>query len=196
MDHTISSAVELFKSTSDIFKQAQLTQFLYREKQLRLNEISRLTNVNPSYLSQILPVLDLPEYVLDGYYGNQIHNTHIRLLARLGSEQDVQHAYREILENKLSTSKTEELIRRLLHHVSPSSISISPKELTEFENKLSEKLDAKVTIKQSKIEARIQIKIKGNTEISTKILREVIDKLLEEEFDLESEIERHLIVLE
>ncbi|MCA9371302.1 hypothetical protein KC726_00225 [Candidatus Woesebacteria bacterium] len=195
MPITTSSAIEQFKSTSNIFKKAELVDYLYREKQLKLKDIANQVGLKPSYLSQLLPILDLPAYVMDGYYAKQLSGTHLMLLARLNDENIIHDLYSQILENKLSTYETEEYIRNARYNVHSHSTRISPNELKRFAELLSKRFDVDVKLKQTRIEGKIQIMMKGNSVVTTKKIREIIDKLLSKGYE-EPDLEEHLIVLD
>lgn len=83
MSEEVHDIVNKILSTQDVYKKAQYIDFLRTEKKVPLAEISRLIKLKPSYTAHILRLVKLPYIVIDGYYSKLVSATHLFIISRL-----------------------------------------------------------------------------------------------------------------
>jgi len=175
-----SSAVDLLNQITqeeDVLVKAKLIKRLMSEHSIRLYEAANYLQVKPSYLSNILRLLKLPELVKDGYYAKIISAAHLIILSRLNDE-DVVSAYEEVLANNFTTIQTQNLVREKLYKIKTKGEHISHKlkdELINTFKKIEPGLN--VTIIQTQVQGKIILNLKGNKD-KTKVFFEKLLKTI------------------
>jgi ParB-like chromosome segregation protein Spo0J len=154
--------IERIKKEQDIFKKAELIHYLVHEKEIHLTQISKILGTLPSYLSNVLRLLTLPDLVRDSYYSKILSLTHLLILSRLSGE-DVIKTYENILSNNLTVQQTEDVVREILYKVKTHGEKL---EETTKNQIIAEFKDidptANVSIIQTQIQGKIIITLKGN----------------------------------
>jgi len=169
--------IELLKSEKDIIKKARLVEILRHENEMALLEIAKILSKHPTYVSHLIRLLRLPQLVVDGYYSEQITPTHLMLLSRLQTENQMIEAYEEILRKSLTVGQTELLIRQLKFDVATDDLRLNPKEIVKMSKILTDDLEARVKILQSRVRTKIVIEKRGNTGKTSAFIKEVFQKL-------------------
>ncbi len=103
-------------------ERAQAYRRLMDEFNLTNQEISERVSKSPSYISNTLRLLILPDALKDALMSGATTEGHARALAALEDPHIIINAYKEVLKRNLSVRGTEELVRRLR-----TNIGIGPK---------------------------------------------------------------------
>ncbi len=163
---------------------------LMEEFNLSNQEIAKRVGKSPSYISNTIRLLSLPDALKDALASGATTEGHARALASLEDSHLIVEAYRQVLAKNLSVRATEELTRKLKanNSIEPKTrASIAARHSDEIETlqaDLTEKLvnlsssKAKVKLTQSRVEARIQIVIKGKTDLTSDVLNRISDAIL------------------
>ncbi|PIZ62346.1 hypothetical protein COY16_04630 [Candidatus Roizmanbacteria bacterium CG_4_10_14_0_2_um_filter_39_13] len=171
---------ELLKQEQDILRKARLIHHLRIDKEVSLKKIAEILKKHPSYVSHMIRLLRIPQLAADGYYSGQISSTHLMILSRLQTEEQMKEAYEEILKKELTAPQTETLIRQLKFDVASDDYLISPKELAKISNSLQEKHESRVRIYQSRVRGKLVIEKRGKTKDTAQFIKKLV-KLLEQD---------------
>jgi len=163
---------------------------LMEEFNLSNQEIAKRVGKSPSYISNTIRLLSLPDALKDALASGATTEGHARALASLEDSHLIVEAYRQVLAKNLSVRATEELARKMKanNNIEPKTrASIAARHSDEIETiqtNLTDKLSnlssskAKVKLTQSRVEARIQIIIKGKTDLTTDMLNRISEAIL------------------
>lgn len=177
--------VKRIKETSDAIKKAQWMELLRTEKVLYLREIADLIGVKLSHVAHYLRLLKLPEIVIDGYYSNLISQTHLFIIARLKTDEDMLKAYEYVLANNASIDQTEIYVREQLYGIKTVGKPQSQEEVKQFEQELQRIYgDVHVKLTQSRIKSKLIIEMKGNLEVTDKTIRSIQKRILKKDNEL------------
>ena len=166
-------------------ERAQGFQRLMDEFSLSVTEISKRIGKSPAYVSNSLRLLSLPDAIKDGLISNDITEGHARAIAGLGEVKLMVDAYKTILSEGASVRRAEDLARKIKEEKniptrsSQAKEKLISRELEELAKELSDKLKARVTIKQSSISAKIIIFFKGAPEVTTSLIKATYKRLAE-----------------
>jgi len=166
--------IEQFKKETDIFLKAKLLIFLKKEKNWRVIDLARKLNMKSSYICHLIRLNKLPEIVVDGYYNKIISKSHLFVLSRLNSEEDIIKVYELILEKNLNILQTEDVVRQILYKTKNEGQYLSSDERSQLIKKI-ELLgeNVKVKIIQTRIKSKLIIEIKGSLKKTTSILKKI-----------------------
>ena len=133
------NAIEIAISYQRLIDECNITQV----------ELSTRIGKNRTTITNYLRLLRLPDLVQAGLRDNVITMGHARALLSLKTDNDIIKAYKNILSNKLSVRKTEELSR----NKNSAAIKSAALALSRYEKRLQEDIshnfDTKVKIKKS-----------------------------------------------
>lgn len=177
MDQDIDSVLTQIKSSHDYFEQARLILLLKRDKGIRIIDISKKLAIKPAYISHILRLNRLPEFVKDGYYSELISISHLFIISRLKTTEQIMEIYEKILADSLTTQQTEELVREMLYQIKDRGEYLSSAEKEKFLKSYEKKDNIKAKIVQSKLRGKIIIEVKGNLEKTSAELKKIIGLL-------------------
>jgi len=148
-------------------------------------ELAEKVGKSPSYISNSLKLLDLPDAVTDGLIDGLITEGHARALSSIQNESDVIKAYKTILKEHSSVRRAEELARRYKKKNSPldgnqinqGSIKINEKVLKSWENNFKQFFHTKSKLKltRSHRQTKITITLKGSPEETQQDLEKIVD---------------------
>ena len=156
-------------------ERAQAYYRLMNEFGLGNQEVAQKVGKSPSYISNTLRLLQLPDALKDGLLSNSTSEGHVRALTALGDPRLMIEAYKVVLRNNLSVRGTEELVRNFRFEsdkrkkVNPfekqptesiTHISVSPR-IEKMQKGLSRTLMSRVKITQSRVQAKVYIMING-----------------------------------
>ncbi|MEA2056255.1 MAG: ParB/RepB/Spo0J family partition protein [Patescibacteria group bacterium] len=88
-------------------------QRLIREFNFSISDLAEKIGKSPSYVSNSIRLLDLPDAIKDGVIGEQISEGHARALAGLDNEQVMIDCYKKIVRESASVRKAERLVRKI-----------------------------------------------------------------------------------
>ncbi len=93
-------------------ERAQAFQQLMRSFNYSNSQLAEKVGKSPSYISNSIKLLDLPNAVTDGLIAGLITEGHARALSSIKDEVNVIKAYKTILKEHSSVRRAEELARR------------------------------------------------------------------------------------
>ncbi len=172
-------------------ERAQAYYRLMNEFGLTNQEVAQKVGKSPSYISNTLRLLQLPDALKDGLLSNATSEGHVRALSALGDSRLMVEAYKVVLRNNLSVRGTEELVRNYRFEsekkkkVNPfekqptesiSHLTVSPR-LDKMQKGLSRVLMSRVKITQSRVQAKIVIMINGTMSETNPILDKMYEAL-------------------
>jgi ParB family chromosome partitioning protein len=176
-------------------ERAQAYSRLMNEFGLSNQEVAQKVGKSPSYISNTLRLLQLPDALKDGLLSSATSEGHVRALTALGDTRLMVEAYKVVLRNNLSVRGTEELVRNYRFEsekrkkVNPfdkqpiesiSHIAISPR-VDKMQKGLSRVLMSRVKITQSRVQAKVYIMINGTMAETNPILDKMYEALTGED---------------
>lgn len=155
-------------------ERAQAYKRLMDEFDLTNSEIAQRVGKSPSYISNTIRLLTLPDALKDALMSQQTSEGHARSLSSLEDPHLIIEAYKEVLKRNLSVRGTEELVRRMRarHNIGPKKgvlaerMRITNDDIDRIEDVLTKTLS--IGEKQPKIKyiltgtnARLEIRLSG-----------------------------------
>jgi len=147
---------------------------LMDEFALTNNDISFRVGKSPSYVSNSLRLLELPDALKDGLLTGLITEGHARALAAIEDPKGIVEAYKIVLKEHASVRRTEDLARRLRSQMgnAPKGLSFGPaphivseevdRMRAEIEKVLSDMGTTQIKLTRSRVETRITLVLKGD----------------------------------
>lgn len=178
MSVNLQEIFERIKSEADFIQKARLIHYLRKNQEVRIKEISQALGIQSSYVSHILRLLRLPAIVIDGYYAKVVSISHLFIIARLKTEEDMIDTYETVLARSLTAPQTEELVREKLYNISLHTDRLTKEEIKEFIQAMKD-IDERINIKviQSRIKSKIILDLSGDTQFTTMVLRKIIQNM-------------------
>jgi len=166
-------------------ERAKAFQQLEEEFDLSLGEISKKIGKSVAYVSNSIRLLSLPDAVKDGLLSGLISEGHARAIAGLENKQKIINVYKQILKEKGSVRRAEELSRLAKKQLSqPPTINRPHKMIKGYEkisNKIKNSLGSsettKVAISRSRSQTKITIIFLGGIEETEKRLNKFCRKI-------------------
>jgi len=150
---------------------AKAFERLLVEFSLTTNEVADRVSKSPSYVSNTLRLLKLPDALKDGLLSGVITEGHARALAAIEDTRTMIEAYKLILKESGSVRRAEELARRMKKQNGqrvtagvPGKKLILSEELDKIQHDIFSYLGdaSNVKLKQSRVETKLMITIKGS----------------------------------
>lgn len=166
-------------------ERAQAYRRLMDEFALSNAEISVRVAKSPSYISNTIRLLTVPDALKDALMSGQTTEGHVRALSSLEDPHLIIEAYKEVLKRNLSVRGTEELVRRnraksgagakrpaLLEtmHIISEDIDKIQSDLTDV---LSKTAKTKVKCSQTGKVAKLELIIEGDPTQTSQILSDI-----------------------
>lgn len=170
----------LLRDEKDILRKSRIIHQLRVDKEIPLQKIAEVLQKHPSYISHMIRLLRIPQLAIDGYYAGQVSATHLMIVSRLQTEEQMKEAYAEILKNDLTAPQTEMLVRQLKFDVASDDYSSSPKDLDVLAQRLQDKHEARVRIYQSRVRGKIVIEKRGKTQDTTAFIDKIYKLLTQD----------------
>lgn len=177
MDGKLIIALKTIRDTTDPFEKARAMKDTIYEVPMTLLSLASHLHVSPTYISNYLRLLRVPTIARDGYYGQLISLSHLFIIARVKAVDKMISLYERVLAEDLPTSKTEELVRDVLHNIKNEGDRMTDKTqetLIHSLKKISPALEVKVI--QTRIRAKVVLSVKGPFTKTTEVLNS-LDKL-------------------
>lgn len=172
----VTELLNKLRVEEDVFKVSSILHQLIREEQMPLVQVSRELGAKPSYISHLLRIKKLPSIVIDGYYSKTVSLSHLFIISRLTSVDDMIKVYEQVLSGNLPTAKTEELVRELLFHVDSKGERVDKNRVDSLKSKFKDKgIDFEVV--QTRTKGRIVLEMKGNLERTSGLIEELLEVL-------------------
>ncbi len=177
------SIVENVQRTSlNSIERAQAFQRLSREFNLSLADVAKRVGKSPSYISNSLKLLTLPDAITDGLLGKQISEGHARAISGIDDEDAMVECYKIILKEGASVRRAEELSRRFKQKLGQKSAPVGrPIVQDEAQTQAWEKSlnsifnrPTKLKLIRSRNHTRITITLKGTPETTQEDLEKII----------------------
>lgn len=166
-------------------ERAQAYRRLMDEFNLTNGEISIRVSKSPSYISNTIRLLTLPDALKDAVMSGQTTEGHVRALSALEDPHLIIEAYKEVLKKNLSVRGTEELVRRLRARVGLppkksaviEDMRIISEEIDNIEQDLSSVLSrfsrTEVKLEQTGKKATVRMSIEGTPDQTVEILKDI-----------------------
>ncbi len=170
-------------------ERAQAYKRLMDEFDLTNSEISQKVAKSPSYISNTIRLLTLPDALKDALMSATTTEGHARALSSLEDPHLIIEAYKEVLRRNLSVRGTEELVRRLRsqHGIAPKKgadadkMRIINEDLDRIEEAIKQKLTfgdnktTKVKLVQTGTTARLEIRFDGTPDQTSEKMKQVYE---------------------
>lgn len=176
-------------------ERAQAYKRLMDEFNLTNSEISQRVSKSPSYISNTIRLLTLPDALKDALMSGQTTEGHVRALSGLEDPHLIIEAYKEVLRRNLSVRGTEELVRKLRSRhgiapkkgAAPEKMRIISDEIEQIEQRLRKILSngnessvpTKVKYDLTGTGARLEIRIPGHPDKTSEVIQEIYQAISE-----------------
>jgi ParB family chromosome partitioning protein len=166
-------------------ERAQAFIRLMEEFGLSNKEISQRIAKSPSYISNSIKLLSLPDALKDGLLSGLITEGHARALAGIEDHRLMVEGYKIVLRESASVRQTEDIARRIRKRAGQPSYDLTgakppliiSDEIDQIRDKIHQVLggDEKTKIKltRSRAETRLIIVLKGNLEATEERLQKI-----------------------
>lgn len=172
-------------------ERAQAYRRLMDEFNLTNSEIAQRVSKSPSYISNTIRLLTLPDALKDALMSGQTTEGHVRALSALEDPHLIIEAYKEVLKRNLSVRGTEELVRKVRAHqgigpkkgAKPEMMRIVSEEVDKIEGGIQSVLsngeNKKVKVKYilTGTTAKLEIRLDGQPEQTNSQIQKVYDAL-------------------
>lgn len=160
-------------------------QRLLEEFNLPTQEVAQKVGKSPSYISNTMRLLSLPDALKDALVSGATTEGHARALASLEDPSLIVDAYKIILQKNLSVRGAEDLARKFRAKIQNEDLSkrmtkahIISDDLEEMEKNLTDKfskweLKPQVKISQSRVQARLTVILSGDTSKTSEALEKI-----------------------
>lgn len=178
MADELTTTIEQIKSEEDFFHKARLLEHLVHKKDIPLKTVSERVGMKPSYVCHIMRLNRLPEITIDGYYSKLVSISHLFIIARLKTQEQMMNVYEEVLSGSLTAVQTEERVRELLFDIKAAGTHISKDDLQILALDAMKKYPrTSIKILQSRVKSSIMIEVKGNLETTSATIRRLMKQL-------------------
>jgi len=178
MPTEIESVIEQVKKEKDIITKAKLLRFLTVDKELRIKDVSKMIEMKESYVCHILRLNKLDDMIVDGYYSKLISISHLFIISRLRTKDEIRLAYEKVISDNLTVLQTEELVREILYEMKSTGEHIPQEEIEKMKKSISDIFAGiKLKLIQTRVKSKLILEIKGSLADSTPIIRSLIKKL-------------------
>ncbi len=167
-------------------ERAQAYTRLMEEFSLTNSEIAGRVSKSPSYISNTIRLLILPDALKDALMSGATTEGHARALSALEDPHLIIDTYKEVLRKNLSVRGTEELVRKIRgrHGIGPKrgadviSMHIASEDIDRVQNDLVSALSKRadktqVKCSQTGKRAKIELLIEGDPSKTTPILEDL-----------------------
>lgn len=161
---------------------ARSFQRLKEEFKINFTEIAKRMGKSVPYVVNSIRLLSLPDALKDGLLGGLITEGHARALAGINDTRGIIEAYKQVLREKASVRRAEEIARAFkekLNREKESGENVKIPQKSELEN-LSDLMEKKlkipalnVKIHQSKAMTKIEFRLRGDRIKGTKLIEQI-----------------------
>lgn len=165
---------------------AKAFERLIEEFDLSNAEIAKRVSKSPSYISNTLRLLSLPDALKDGLISGLITEGHARALSSIEDKNAMIEAYKLILKESGSVRRAEDLARRMKKKTGQASTGPHSRpshqvseEIDKLTKSLTESLgkNTKVKLVRTQRETRLNIVLKGSPEATQEKLDQIVKSL-------------------
>jgi ParB family chromosome partitioning protein len=169
-------------------ERAQAYKRLMDEFNLTNSEISERVSKSPSYISNTIRLLTLPDALKDALMSGQTTEGHVRALSALEDPHLIIEAYKEVLRKTLSVRGAEDLVRRMRsrHGIGPKKGStpnlmrIVNEEIDRIQDGLQDTISNSNGENKAKVKyiltgntAKLEIRLDGQPEITNQTIEKI-----------------------
>ena len=166
-------------------ERAQAFIRLMEEFGLSNKEISQRISKSPSYISNSIKLLNLPDALKDGLLSSLITEGHARALAGIEDHRLMVEGYKIVLRESASVRRTEDIARRIRKKAKQPSYDLTgakppliiSDEIDQLRDKIHQALGGdektKIKVTRSRAETRLVIVLKGNLEVTEERLQKI-----------------------
>lgn len=178
MPPEIDHVVEQIKKEKNIITKAKLLRFLTVDKELRIKDVSHMIGMKESYVCHILRLNKLDDMIVDGYYSKLISISHLFIISRLRTPEEIRLAYEKVISDNLTVLQTEELVREILYEMKSTGEHLPHEEIEKAKKAISDMFTGtKLKLIQTRIKSKLILEMKGGLTDSTPVIRSIIKKL-------------------
>jgi ParB family chromosome partitioning protein len=149
------------------------------------SELSKKVGKSPSYISNSLKLLDLPDAITDGLIEGIITEGHARAISSIEKEADMIKAYKIIIKEHASVRRSEDLARRFKES-NQGKVSLTKKDTLNKNNLKQIKLwqknfqkifhtKSKLKLTRSQRQTKVTITLKGSPEQTQQDLEKILE---------------------
>lgn len=178
MPPDVVSVIEQIKKEENFITKAKLLRFLTVDKQVKIKDIAPLLSMKESYVCHILRLNKLSDMMVDGYYSKLISISHLFIISRLHTPEDMMSAYEAVLSNSMTVSQTEELVREMLYKTKTVGEHAGKDEIKGWQEKIGLLYPgAQFKLVQTRVKSKCVIELKGSLAETTPAVRAILKKL-------------------
>lgn len=178
MEEYIEETVAQIEKDTDYFHKARLIEFLRKKKDVPLTKLSQYLHMKPAYICHIQRLNKLPDIIVDGYYSELVSLSHLFVIARLKTHDQMLQVYEKVLGDNFTVLQTEEMVRNLLYQVETTGDRLNQEELEHIKKSLEgTHPHTKLKVIQTRIKSTIVIEVKGSLKDTSPVIRESLQKL-------------------
>jgi len=172
-------------------ERAQAYQRLMEEFGLANAEIAVRVSKSPSYISNTIRLLTLPDALKDALMSGATSEGHARALAALEDPHLIIQTYKEVLKRNLSVRGTEELVRKIRaqegigpkRQAAVEMMHIMSEEIEKIQSDLSQIFSQKIAKSQIRCiqtgkTTKVEIRLDGDPSQTTPILEDIHQALV------------------
>lgn len=166
-------------------ERAQAFQQLMRNFGYSNSQLAEKVGKSPSYISNSIKLLDLPDAVTDGLIAGLITEGHARALSSIPDEANIVKAYKTIIKEHSSVRRAEELARRYRKNDSPTITNSNKQSPIKIDEKIFKKWEdnfqlffhtkSKLKLTRSHRQTKVTITLKGSPEETQQDLEKIVD---------------------
>lgn len=170
--------IQRISEEQDIFSKARLLEFLTKGKRYKVKDVAEHLGLSSSYICNLLRILKLPELIRDGYYTQLVSPTHLFVLSRLKTQDDMIMVYEEILSQSMSTTQLEARVREVLYGLKTEGKHLDAEVIKDVEDMfLDLNKSMNVNIIQTRVKAKITLEIPGSLKETSLALKKLSRRL-------------------
>lgn len=163
-------------------ERGQAFQRLNDEFGLPVSEIAKRIGKSPSYISNTVRLLSLPDAIKDGLISGATTEGHARAISSLGDSKLMIEAYKMILAESASVRRAEDLSRRIKQKMSSGKVRgivarIQSEEVDKMAEEIGKSIEGRAKIMQSQVLLRINLDVRGDLEKTSTILKKIHQSL-------------------
>jgi ParB-like chromosome segregation protein Spo0J len=154
---TSELVVRIADRSTNPLERARIIQELLSKHNLNKTELSRTLEKSPSYVSNYLRLLALPDVIQDAILSNILSEGHSRALSFLPQQSDMIYLFEEILRHGYSVRATEHLVDKL--RTSKRTYGKVSSEIKNVVAEMSKVLETSVTAQRKEKEIVVTMRL-------------------------------------
>lgn len=145
---------------------------------IRVVQIAHELDMSSSYVSHLRRLKKLPALIINGYYDKTISLSHLFILSRLATQEEMSLVYEEILTQNLSAFQSERRVFELTSGKKIAGKKLSKEWFTNLEKKITSIVpSATVSTIQTRRKGQITISFNGSLEQTSGVFEKIKNHL-------------------